>query len=111
VIVHNCAARLPHLPAILETGARIYHFGGSMDVVKAMQQVPTGVVVCGNLDPVSVFVGATPDAVRERTMDLLNGVGRDRREFVVSSGCDLPVETPLANIDAFFAAVRDFNAA
>jgi uroporphyrinogen decarboxylase len=110
VIVHNCAARLPHLPAILETGARIYHFGESMDVVKAMLQVPPGVVVCGNLDPVSVFVGTTPASVRDRTMDLLNGVGRDRREFVLSSGCDLPVETPLANIDAFFAAVRDFNA-
>jgi uroporphyrinogen decarboxylase len=111
VIVHNCAARLPHLPAILETSARVYHFGESMDVVTAMQQVPPGVVVCGNLDPVSVFVGATPDVVRERTTDLLNHVSRYGREFVVSSGCDLPVQTPLANIDSFLAAVRDFSAA
>ncbi len=104
------AARLPHLPAILEVGARIYHVGQAMDLPKALAHAPPGMVMCGNLDPVSVFAGATPAIVRERTVALLNDVGRYRREFVISSGCDLPVQTPPANIDAFFEAVRDCDA-
>jgi uroporphyrinogen decarboxylase len=107
VIVHNCGARLAHLPAILESGARIYHFGQPMDMAAALAEVPPGVVVCGNLDPSGVFVRLTPAAVRDSTLALLRAVARESRKFVISSGCDLPPDTPLANIEAFFRTVRD----
>jgi uroporphyrinogen decarboxylase len=110
VILHNCGARLAHFPATLEAGAQVCHFGKPMDLPAALQRAPAGVVVCGNLDPVEVFVHATPDGVRERTTALL-AAAKGHRGFVISSGCDVPPDTPLANLDAFFAAVRDFNAA
>ncbi len=108
VILHNCGARLAHLAASLEAGARICHFGKPMDLPAALTRVPAGVVLCGNLDPAGVFVQATPGEVRERTIELLRATA-GHPGFVVSSGCDIPPETPLANLDAFFAAVREFN--
>jgi len=110
VILHNCGARLAHLPATLESGAQVCHFGRPMDLPAALARVPSGVVLGGNLDPAEVFVQASSDAVRQRTTALLAAT-RGRREFFISSGCDVPPDAPLANIDAFFAAVRDFNAA
>ena len=110
VILHNCGARLAHLAATLEAGTAICHFGRPMDLAAALPRVPAGVVLGGNLDPAEVFVQATPDGVRQRVTALLAAV-RGRREFFLSSGCDVPPDAPLANIDAFFAAVRDFNAA
>jgi uroporphyrinogen decarboxylase len=109
IILHNCGARAAHLPAILEAGASIVHFGRPMDLAVAFARAPADVVVCGNLDPAVVFVEATPEVVREHTLALLQA-GRDRRGFVISSGCDIPPSTPAANLDAFFAAVREFNA-
>lgn len=111
VVLHNCGARLPHLAAVLESGARTLHFGQPMDIVAARAEVPDGVVVCGNLDPAAVFVGARPEETAERTRGLLRAVGKARPGFVVSSGCDLPPDTPLANVEAFFRAVREHDAA
>jgi uroporphyrinogen decarboxylase len=110
VILHNCGARLAHLPATLEAGASVCHFGRPMDLGAALSRVPAGIVLGGNLDPAEVFVQATPDGVRARTTALL-AAAQGRREFFISSGCDVPPDAPLANIDAFFAAVRDFDGA
>jgi uroporphyrinogen decarboxylase len=110
IILHNCGARAGHLAATLEAGAAIIHFGRPMDLAVAFSRAPADVVVCGNLDPAVIFVEASAEVVRERTLALLQ-TGRDRRGFVISSGCDIPPTVPPANLDAFFAAVAEFNAA
>ena len=101
VILHNCGAKLAHLPKVLESGAEIYHFGAPMDILAALDQVDGRAVLCGNLDPSAVFHGGTPDGMRRAVRELLDGVG-GRRNFVLSSGCDLPPGTPVANLDAFY---------
>lgn len=106
VIVHNCGARLVHLPQILESQARVFHFGAPMDLLAALTKVPSSVVLCGNLDPSKVFIQSTPDEVAAATRSLL-AVTAGYRNHVLSSGCDIPPQTPLANLDAFFEAVRD----
>lgn len=104
IILHNCTAKLVHLPAILETGLSSFHFGAPMDIVTALSEVPTDVVLCGNLDPSGVFVQSTVDGVRDRTNELLAAT-RGKKNFVPSSGCDLPGKTPLNNLRAFFDTV------
>lgn len=110
VILHNCGARPVHLPTTLEAGAQVCHFGKPMDLPAALTQVPAGTILCGNLDPVGVFAHGEAADVRRRTVELLEAT-RHHRGFVISSGCDVPPGTPPANLDAFFAAVREFNAA
>lgn len=104
-VLHNCAARLVHLPAVRETGLDLFHFGAPMDLVAALGQVPPGVVLCGNLDPAAVFVQSTPEQVTAATEARL-ATTRPWRNFIVSSGCDVPARAPLANLDAFFATVN-----
>lgn len=103
LILHNCAAKIQHLPRVLESGADIYHFGAPMDLIAALGQVDGQTILCGNLDPAAVFYSGTPETVFEKTRALLDGAA-NHRNFIVSSGCDLPPHTPLANLDAFFAA-------
>jgi uroporphyrinogen decarboxylase len=104
VVYHNCGARLVHLPAILGAGVEVCHFGAPMDVVSALDRVDGAVVLCGNLDPTAVFHGGTPEQVADRTGELLQATAR-RRNFVISSGCDLPPGTPLANLERFYETV------
>ena len=103
LVLHNCAARLVHLPEVLASRARAYHFGAPMDLPAALARVPAGTLVAGNLDPAAVFVRATPDQVRAATLALRSATAHFPN-FVLSPGCDLPPQTPLANLDAFFAA-------
>jgi uroporphyrinogen decarboxylase len=105
LVLHNCAARLVHLPAVLAGGVRALHFGAPMDLPAALAQVPETTLVAGNLDPAAVFVRSSPAEVAAATRRLLNALA-GRRNFILSSGCDVPPHTPLANLDAFFAAAR-----
>jgi hypothetical protein len=101
LVLHNCAARLIHLESVLEAGARCYHFGAPMDLAGALARVDVGILLCGNLDPAAVFCQASPEVVRDRTRALL-AVTAPYRNFVISSGCDIPPATSLENVDAFF---------
>jgi uroporphyrinogen decarboxylase len=104
IILHNCAARLLHLPAVLETGLKAFHFGAPMDMIAALDRVAPDVVRCGNLDPTAVFLRGSPADVTVRTKHLLSAAAT-HRNFVISSGCDLPPHVPLANLDAFYQTV------
>lgn len=108
-LLHNCAAKLLHLPAILETGLKAFHFGAPMDLPAALEQVGPDVVLCGNLDPTAVFVQLPPEGVRERTTQLLEATAAHSRRFLISSGCDIPPNAPLAGLDAFHEAVRGWS--
>ena len=65
------------------------------------------VVLCGNLDPTSVFCQLGLAEVRERTLGLLSQTAA-HRNYVISSGCDVPAAAPLANLDVFYAAVKGY---
>jgi uroporphyrinogen decarboxylase len=106
VILHNCAAKLVHVPAMLEAGVKVVHYGAPMDVPGALGKVGSEITVCGNLDPTAVFLQSTPDQVRAATLNLLQAT-QSHRNFVISSGCDVPPKSPLANLDAFFTAVAE----
>ena len=108
VILHNCGARLRHLSAKLESGATTLHFGKPMDLPAGLLQVSRDIVLCGNLDPAGVFVHSTPEGVASDTHSLLLAT-RSYRNFVISSGCDIPAEAPLENIKAFFDTVEAFH--
>ncbi len=104
VIFHNCGNRGHCTQAMLYTGAHGYHFGNAMNMVDALEACPKDVLVMGNLDPVGVFKMATPEQVRQTTQRLLEQTAR-HRNFVISSGCDVPHRTPLANVEAFFSTL------
>ena len=109
VIYHNCGDNVPKmLESILSTGAAAYHFGNAVDLEKdILEKVPSNVVVMGNIDPAGVLRMGTPESVRAATTELLEKCSK-YPNFVLSSGCDMPPKTPWENINAFFAATKDF---
>ncbi len=109
VIYHNCGDNVPKmLESILSTGAAAYHFGNAVDMEKdIISKVPSDVIVMGNIDPAGVLRMGTPDSVREATLSLLRNCSK-YPNFVLSSGCDIPPMTPWENIEAFFAASKEF---
>jgi uroporphyrinogen decarboxylase len=104
IILHNCAAKLVHLPAVLESGLKTFHFGAPMDLVAALAKVSPDIVLCGNLDAAGIFVQMQAAEITVYASRLLTST-KPRKNFVLSSGCDIPPNAPLAGLDAFFAAV------
>lgn len=108
VILHNCGNTGHCTQAMVATGAAAYHFGNKIDMVEALKEVPADALAMGNLDPVSIFKSSTPEEVKKATLNLLEAT-KVYPNFVLSSGCDTPPHTPFKNIDAFFAALEEFN--
>lgn len=109
VIYHNCGNTLPLLDGIAATGAAAFHFGNAVDLAQVLQRMPAEYPVLGNVDPAGQLCHGTPESVRESTLQLLQSCA-GYSNFILSSGCDIPPQTPLANIDAFFAAAKEFYA-
>ncbi|MCX6143447.1 MAG: uroporphyrinogen decarboxylase family protein [Ignavibacteriales bacterium] len=110
VILHNCGDTDSLIASMYGTGAAAFHFGNRCNITSALEQLPSDILVLGNLDPVGVFKSGTPETVRAETEVLLQATKRFPN-FVISSGCDVPPNVPLKNIDAFFDALAAFNRA
>lgn len=105
ILLHNCAAKFLHLPAIQETGLTAFHFGAPMDIVGALGKVSPEVVLCGNLDPSGLLCALPSDEVKAGTTALLAATAQ-HPNFVLSSGCDIPPNAPLASLDDFYEALN-----
>ncbi len=108
VILHNCGNTGQCTQAMVATGAAAYHFGNKCKMEEVIKDVPSTALAMGNIDPVSIFKDGMPFQMRQTVTDLLEKM-KDYPNFVLSSGCDTPPHTPLANIDAFFDALKEYN--
>lgn len=108
IILHNCGNTGHCTEAMIHTGAMGYHFGNKADMVKALENCPADVLVMGNLDPVSVMKQMKAEDVYNETMKLLEKTS-GYPNYILSTGCDVPQEVPMANIEAFYKALCDYN--
>lgn len=109
VFLHNCGNQGQCTEAMISTGAAGFHFGNAVNMVEVLEKCPSGSLVMGNLDPVSLFKMATASEVYDTTLELLRTTSA-YPNFVLSTGCDTPPEIPFENIDSFYRALKDYNA-
>jgi uroporphyrinogen decarboxylase len=108
-LYHNCGPNIPlMLPSLIGIGADAYHFGNAINMVQVLEGMPADVLVMGNISPSAQFLGGTVESIYAATLELLKECS-GHKNFIVSSGCDIPPMSPWANIDSFFKAVKDFN--
>ncbi len=110
LVYHNCGNTVPLIDSILTVGASAYHFGNAVKMAEILKLVPSNTLVFGNVDPANQFRNGTPESIREVTMNLMDECCK-YKNFVISSGCDIPPLSSWDNIDAFFTAVSDWYAA
>lgn len=108
VIYHNCGnSTVKMLDSLGKLGAAAYHFGNKVDMKEIVETMPEGMIAMGNVDPSSQFRNGTPASITEETKRIMGECCKNKN-FIISSGCDIPPATPWENIDAFFAAVESF---
>lgn len=108
MILHNCGNTGHCTDAMVRSGAKGLHFGNRADMVEALRECPAELMVMGNIDPVGVMQQASPEKVKEETLALLEATA-SWDNFVLSTGCDVPPQTPFENIAAFYEALEEYN--
>ena len=102
---HNCGNNTPRqTESIARNGCRLLHFGNAADMGELVDRLPEDVLVMGNVDPAGQFRNGTPESVKAATLALMKRCA-PHRNFVPSSGCDIPPLSPWENIMAFFDGI------
>lgn len=105
LIYHNCGnSVLSMLDIIFSQGAAAYHFGNAVDMKNIMEKAPHDIICMGNVDPAAEFTNGTAESITKATKELMAKCG-EYKNFIPSSGCDIPAHAKWENIDAFFAAL------
>ena len=108
-LYHNCGPNTHlMLPTLIDIGADAYHFGDAVDIKKNLEGMPPDVLVMGNVSPSAQFRNGTPESIYAVTTEVLEKCSV-HKNFIISSGCDIPPMSPWANIDSFFKAVDDYR--
>jgi len=111
---HICGNTMPliqqiarlHVDAISldskEAGVRLPEVA---EVVKAERE---GLVIIGNISPTDTMLYGKPEYVKRQVNDLMDSM-KSYPYFVLSTGCELPPETPVDNVLAFMEAGRGYR--
>lgn len=108
IIYHNCGNYTPKMvESISSNGCDAYHFGNAIDMKAMLEAWPEDILAMGNIDPAEQFTNGTPESMRKATLELMEKC-TVHPNFLISSGCDIPPGAKWENIDAFFAAAKEF---
>jgi uroporphyrinogen decarboxylase len=108
VVLHNCGNTVKLVNSLVSTKAMALHFGNAVVMKDIMPQIPPDVLAMGNINPAGIFKNGTAEEMEQTVLDLLQSV-KGYKNFILSSGCDIPPGTSLGNVDAFFSALDKFN--
>jgi uroporphyrinogen decarboxylase len=108
VLYHVCGSTQALLPCFAELNANIIQLDSLVDLAEARSVLPERMVIMGNLDPVGDMLFGTPDKVIETSKTCIQKAGVNGR-FILSPGCEVPRDTPPANLEALISCADDFG--
>jgi uroporphyrinogen decarboxylase len=104
--LHMCGKTSHIHKDMAQSGAQIVDIDWMNDLQQAAEALD-GLVVCGNLDPVRIFLQGTPDKVYQGVLANARAGGP---RWISAGGCEIPDNTPIENLNAQSQALRDLGA-
>jgi len=109
VTLHICGKTHPVWEFMADTGADCLSIDNEASLWAAVRKVGDRVRLMGNVPPADIMLQGSPRDVRKAVRTCVSQAHDNPRGYIVASGCSLPTETPLANIDAMMDAVREIG--
>lgn len=94
---------------MLDTGCDILSVDTLVKLTDARRIVGPRVPIIGNVDPVDVMLLGTVDDVNTSVKQNINDCWGAENGYILSTGCDIPVNAPLENVFAFMDAARKYG--
>jgi uroporphyrinogen decarboxylase len=79
-----------------------------VDLSKAAEKLSRDIVLIGNISPIGSLLKGKPGDVKKEVLQLLKSM-EQYPNFILSTGCNLPLETPVENILAFMETGRSYR--
>lgn len=106
---HVCGEANKILNDMVDTGCDVLSFDTQVDVADAKKLAGERTVVLGNIDVIHTLLEGTPADVEVSVKEQLRKGCGSPKGFALSVSCDIPVQTPLENIDMILEAARKYG--
>jgi MtaA/CmuA family methyltransferase len=100
VRLHICGNTRRILKGMGSLGCEIVDLDSLAPMTEAREQMGTGQVILGNVNPVSIIKNGNPELI---TIEIAKCHREAGNRFIVGAGCEVPRETPPENLRAFCA--------
>jgi uroporphyrinogen decarboxylase len=107
VFLHICGRTMHILDCMAETGADCLELDYQNDFAEVKRRVGRRTCLEGNLEPSGLLLSGTPEAVYQKSREVIQAAGAGGG-LILSSGCEVPRDTPPENIDAMVRAASEF---
>lgn len=105
---HICGNTSNITADMVESGCDFLSVDNQVDLKMAVDTAGNQVPVIGNVDPINVMMFGTFQQVDEAVQECLDKASDCPCGYIVSTGCDIPLNAPVENIDRFMEAVRKY---
>lgn len=110
-VYHTCGNTMHLVEKMIKSGVDAVSLDSpeaGVDLPEVARRHSQDVAIVGNINPTGAMLKATPEIVATEVQTLLEAMN-PFPNFILSTGCDLPQETPLENIQAFMNTGRKFK--
>lgn len=106
---HICGKTSPIWGDLADAGLLSFSIDNCEDLKVAKQAVGDRMQIAGNVPPVDVMKNGTIDEVIASCKECLEKCGDNPAGFILNTGCQLPIGTPKANVEAFIYAAKEYG--
>lgn len=107
-ILHICGNTTKVLELMVDTGAPILEIDYKVDLAVAREIVGNRCCLMGNLHPTEVLLRGNPELVESESRKCIEAAG-ENSGFILGSGCEVAIDTPLENAKAMVKAAREYS--
>ncbi|KUO53345.1 MAG: hypothetical protein APF76_08880 [Desulfitibacter sp. BRH_c19] len=105
-VLHICGNTTKVLGLMADTGAPIIEIDYKVDLKAAKEAVGHRACLLGNLHPTQVLLQGSPELVKQEAERCIENAG-DNGGFILGSGCEVAVDSPLDNLKAMITTARN----
>jgi uroporphyrinogen decarboxylase len=109
MIMHICGDTSDRLQSMADTGVDCLSLDQKVNMAEARKILGDRIALMGNLDPSGMIMLGSAEQVEEEGLNLLCSASGTRRNYILSSGCGVPIGSPPENIRAMVCAAKKFE--
>ncbi len=109
MIMHICGDTTDRLEGMVATGVDCLSLDSKVNMSEARNVLGDNICLMGNLDPTSILVFGTPEDVEKESNHLMTSGPGKKGNYILSSGCTVPINAPPENIHAMVKAAKKFR--
>jgi len=106
---HICGNTTSIVEPMVDTGVDLLSLDNLVDMETAKQKVGGRICLVGNVDPMGVMTEGSPEDVDLAVKECFRKAFDSPCGFILATGCDIPYDGSLENLDQFMASGRKYG--